>query len=122
MVAAAQLRPPRWSSPPVDSHSRPSSSFSLHSTPSHRLRPPAAITPSSSSSTSLFFLFQAAYIAEMEYPFLDPPLHTWHEEHRFFDGLLQLHKIDTVKQLGDIFTKVLTRFVFEHLRKKIMRW
>ena len=41
---------------------------------------------SSSSSSSLFFLFQAVYIAKMEYPSLDPPLHTWHDEHRFFDG------------------------------------
>jgi hypothetical protein len=35
---------------------------------------------------------------------------------------VQLHKIDTVKQLGDIFTKGLTRFVFEYLRNKIMGW
>ncbi len=35
---------------------------------------------------------------------------------------VQLHKIDTVEQLGDIFTKVLTHFVFEYLRKKIMGW
>ena len=35
---------------------------------------------------------------------------------------VQLHKINTVKQLSDIFTKGLTRFVFEYLRKKIMGW
>jgi hypothetical protein len=35
---------------------------------------------------------------------------------------VQLHKINTVKQLGDIFTKGLTRFVFEHPQKKIMGW
>ncbi len=35
---------------------------------------------------------------------------------------VQLQKIDTVEQLGDIFTKCLTRFVFEYLQKKIMGW
>jgi hypothetical protein len=35
---------------------------------------------------------------------------------------VQLHKIDTVEQLSDIFTKGLTRFVFEYLRKKIIGW
>jgi hypothetical protein len=35
---------------------------------------------------------------------------------------VKLHKIDTVQQLGDIFTKGLTRFVFENLCKKIMGW
>jgi len=34
----------------------------------------------------------------------------------------QLHKIDTVEQSGDIFTKGLTCFVFEYLWKKIMGW
>jgi len=33
---------------------------------------------------------------------------------------VQLHKIN--EQLGDIFTKGLTRLVFEYLRKKIMGW
>ena len=33
---------------------------------------------------------------------------------------VQLHKINTVEQVGDTFTKGLTRFVFEYLRKKIM--
>jgi len=57
--------------PPCDRH-RPTASGHHH--------------PSSpSSSSSLFFLFQAAYIAEMEYPSLDQPLHTWHDEHSFFD-------------------------------------
>ena len=31
-------------------------------------------------------------------------------------------KIDTVEQLGDMFTKGLTRGSFEYLRKKIMGW
>jgi hypothetical protein len=35
---------------------------------------------------------------------------------------IQLNKIDTVKQLGDIFTKGLTRVVFKYLQKKIMGW
>ena len=35
---------------------------------------------------------------------------------------VKLLKVDTVKQLGDIFTKGLTHFVFEYLRKKIMGW
>ncbi len=35
---------------------------------------------------------------------------------------IQLNKIDSVKQLGDIFTKGLTRVVFEYLQKKIMGW
>ena len=35
---------------------------------------------------------------------------------------IQLIKIDTVEQLGDIFTKGLTRVVFEYLRLKIMGW
>jgi len=39
-----------------------------------------------------------------------------------FKRNVQLHKIDTVKQLGDIFTKGLTYFVFEYLWKKIMGW
>ncbi len=45
----------------------------------------------------------------------------WFRE-EIFKRDVQLHKIDTVKQLGDIFTKGLTRFVFECLRKKIMGW
>ena len=35
---------------------------------------------------------------------------------------IKLLKIDTVEQLGDIFTKSLPRATFEHLRKKIMGW
>jgi hypothetical protein len=35
---------------------------------------------------------------------------------------IQLNKINTVKQLGDIFTKGLTRVVFKYLQKKIMGW
>ncbi len=35
---------------------------------------------------------------------------------------IQLNKINTVKQLGDIFTKGLARVVFEYLQKKIMGW
>jgi hypothetical protein len=44
----------------------------------------------------------------------------FHEE--IFKRNIQLNKIDTVEQLGDIFTKGLTRVVFEYLRKKIMGW
>jgi len=43
----------------------------------------------------------------------------WFCEEIFKRGV-QFH--DTVKQLGDIFTKGLTRFIFEYLRKKIMGW
>ena len=39
-----------------------------------------------------------------------------------FKKNIQLNKIDTVEQLGDIFTKGLTRVVFEYLRNKIMGW
>ncbi len=35
---------------------------------------------------------------------------------------IQLQKINTVEQLGDIFTKGLTRVIFEYLRMKIMGW
>lgn len=35
---------------------------------------------------------------------------------------IKLLKIDTVEQLGDLFTKGLTRQTFEYLRKKIMGW
>ena len=35
---------------------------------------------------------------------------------------VKLLKIDTVEQLGDIFTKGLPRATFEYLRKKIMGW
>ena len=45
----------------------------------------------------------------------------WFREEIFKHGI-QLHKIDTVEQLGDIFTKGLTQVVFEYLRKKIMGW
>jgi hypothetical protein len=41
---------------------------------------------------------------------------------KIFKRDVQLHKINTVEQLGDIFTKGLTRFVFEYLQKKIMGW
>ena len=44
----------------------------------------------------------------------------FHEE--IFKRDVQLLKIDTSEQLGDIFTKGLTRFVFEYLQKKIMVW
>jgi hypothetical protein len=46
----------------------------------------------------------------------------WFREDIFFKRNVQLLKIDTVKQLGDIFTKGLTCVVFEYLRKKIMGW
>jgi hypothetical protein len=45
----------------------------------------------------------------------------WFRE-EIFKRNIQLNKIDTVEQLGDIFTKGLTRVVFEYLRKKIMGW
>jgi hypothetical protein len=45
----------------------------------------------------------------------------WFRE-EIFKRNIQLNKINTVKQLGDIFTKGLTRVVFEFLRKKIMGW
>ena len=35
---------------------------------------------------------------------------------------IKLCKIETVEQLGDIFTKALPRVQFEYLRKKIMGW
>jgi hypothetical protein len=35
---------------------------------------------------------------------------------------VQLLKIDTVKQLGDIFTKGWTQVTFEYLQKKIIEW
>ena len=35
---------------------------------------------------------------------------------------IKLLKIDTVEQLGDIFTKGFPREVFEYLRKNIMGW
>ncbi len=44
----------------------------------------------------------------------------FHEE--IFKRDIQLNKIDTYKQLGDIFTKGLTRVVFEYLQKKIIGW
>ena len=35
---------------------------------------------------------------------------------------IKLLKIDTVEQLGDLFTKGVPRVTFEYLRKKIMGW
>eukprot|EP00956_Cyclotella_meneghiniana_P021875 scaffold40516_cov93-Cyclotella_meneghiniana.AAC.5 len=35
---------------------------------------------------------------------------------------VKLFKIDTIEQLGDIFTKGLPRATFEYLRKKMMEW
>ena len=45
----------------------------------------------------------------------------WFLEEIFKRGI-KLNKIDTIEQLGDIFTKGLTRVVFEYLRKKVMGW
>jgi hypothetical protein len=45
----------------------------------------------------------------------------WFRE-EIFKRDIQLNKIDTVKQLGDIFTKGLTKVAFEYLQKKIMGW
>ena len=46
---------------------------------------------------------------------------TWFREEIAKRGI-KLLKIDTVEQLGDIFTKGLPRATFEYLRKKIMGW
>jgi hypothetical protein len=35
---------------------------------------------------------------------------------------IKLLKIDTVEQLGDLFTKGLPRATFEYLRRKLMGW
>ena len=35
---------------------------------------------------------------------------------------IKLFKISTVEQLGDIFTKSLTKVTFEYLRKKLQGW
>jgi hypothetical protein len=35
---------------------------------------------------------------------------------------IKLFKIETIEQLGDIFTKGLPRATFEYLRKKMMGW
>jgi hypothetical protein len=45
----------------------------------------------------------------------------WFREEIVKQGI-QLQKIDTVEQLGDIITKSLTRVVFEYLQMKIMGW
>ena len=45
----------------------------------------------------------------------------WFREETAKRGI-NLLKIDTVEQLGDIFTKGLPRATFEYLRKKIMGW
>ena len=47
----------------------------------------------------------------------------WFREHVSKpDSRIELWKIDTENQLGDIFTKSLGRTVFEFLRKKLMGW
>lgn len=45
----------------------------------------------------------------------------WFREQIVLRGI-KLVKIDTIDQLGDIFTKSLPKTVFEHLRKKLMGW
>jgi hypothetical protein len=45
----------------------------------------------------------------------------WFRKEIFKRGI-QLIKIDTIDQLEDIFTKGLTKVVFEYLRKKIVGW
>ena len=61
-----------------------------------------------------------------------PPQHTprskhyaiktvWFREQIVLRGI-KLLKIDTVEQLGDIFTKGLSKITFEYLRRKIMGW
>ena len=61
-----------------------------------------------------------------------PPQYTPHSKHYHLKTiwfrelikklLIKLLKIDTVEQLGDIFTKALPRVQFEYLRKKLMGW
>ena len=46
--------------------------------------------------------------------------HWWREQ--VIKRGIELLKIDTVDQLGDIFTKCLPRAQFEYLRKKLMGW
>ena len=45
----------------------------------------------------------------------------WFQEQIVLRGI-RLVKIDTVEQLGDMFTKELPRATFEYLRKKLMGW
>lgn len=47
----------------------------------------------------------------------------WFRSHVFDkSNRIQLVKIDTANQLGDIFTKGLTKETFERLRRKLMGW
>jgi hypothetical protein len=41
---------------------------------------------------------------------------------KYYKPHVQLPKIDTVKQFGDIFNKGLTQVMFEYLQKKIIGW
>ena len=61
-----------------------------------------------------------------------PPQHTprskhyavktiWFREQIVRRGI-KLLKIESVEQIGDLFTKGLSRPLFEHLRKKLMGW
>ena len=45
----------------------------------------------------------------------------WFREQIVLRGI-KLFKIDTIEQLGDIFTKPLPKVTFEYLRKKLMGW
>ena len=45
----------------------------------------------------------------------------WFREEIFKRGI-KLFKISTVEQLGDTFTKSLSKVTFQYLRKKIMGW
>ena len=45
----------------------------------------------------------------------------WFREQIVLKGI-RLVKIDTMEQLGDMFTKGLPRVTFEYLRKKLMGW
>eukprot|EP00804_Cyclotella_cryptica_P012614 CCRYP_020783-RA/>CCRYP_020783-RA protein AED:0.06 eAED:0.23 QI:0/-1/0/1/-1/0/1/0/156 len=45
----------------------------------------------------------------------------WFREQIVFSGI-RLFKMDTVEQLGDMFTKGLPRTTFEYLRKKLLGW
>ncbi len=45
----------------------------------------------------------------------------WFWEQIVLHGI-KLLKVDTVKQLGDIFTKPLLKITFKYLQKKLMGW
>jgi hypothetical protein len=47
----------------------------------------------------------------------------YHHFRRFVEkGIVEIHSIDTVEQIADIFTKPLVTQSFEYLRKKLCGW